>query len=257
MMHNGQQLTLTREQTVPVYDEDSLGREPTLAPETPPAPEPQLSRARAGLLAAQERLAAAHRAHAAAVENFNKVEKLVPSTAPIADRILELGKQHAELIEAWALAGGAGDVPPNPHTAEIQSLQDDLRTAQQQAAGASAALVKLREGLRVHQSDVQACITAVRDARDAVLVEDAEAAAAELAAADRRQAWLRGHLIGLQRHFHLHGGRFAGRVDGLFDPRGGLVPTDNVVNSAAQKWERFADCLFADPAAELHELKEC
>jgi hypothetical protein len=57
-MMNGIQHTLTREQHVQtVYDEDNLGHEPTLAPETPPAPEPQLSRARAALLAAQERLA--------------------------------------------------------------------------------------------------------------------------------------------------------------------------------------------------------
>jgi hypothetical protein len=91
----------------------------------------------------------------------------------------------------------------------------------------------------------------MRDARDAVLFEDAKAAAAELAAADRRQAWLRGHLIGLQRYFHIHGGRYAGRVDGLFDSRGGLVPSDELVNAAVQKWRVYADRLFADAEAEL------
>jgi hypothetical protein len=159
-------------------------------------------------------------------------------------------------IEEWAAAGGEGEAPKNPHTAEIATLQDDLRSAEQVAAGASAALVKLQQGLRSHQSDVQHCIALVRDACDAVMLEDAVAAAAELKAADCRQAWLRGHLLGLQRHFQLHGGRYAGCLDGLFDPRGGLVPTDEVTNVATQKWKVFADCLFSDPAARLAELTE-
>jgi hypothetical protein len=86
----------------------------------------------------------------AAVENFNKVERLVPSrTAPIdAISTYTAGEAHAALIEQWALAGGEGDPPPNPHTAEIQSLQDDLRTAGTRRAAAAAQRCRAQESGR-------------------------------------------------------------------------------------------------------------